>query len=84
MDRDMMRRALVDLRVAFDDGDAITEDMLRAPRKRDLGPALHRANYTEARSKLLAAHAAAMRLLASDDGGEHGDPSGNGSAGPVV
>jgi hypothetical protein len=80
MDRDDLRRALVDLRVAFDDADAVTSDALRPPRKRELGPILHRQNYGEARRKVLAAHTAAMHLLAEP---ERGDPSGSGGAGSV-
>lgn len=81
MDRDDLRRALVDLRVAFDDADAVTEDMLRAPSKRSLGPVLHASHYAEARGKVLQAHAYLMRLVSN--GGEPSDPAGSGGAGPV-
>lgn len=80
MDRDDLRRALVDLRVAFDDADTVAADMLRAPRRRELGPVLAAQNYGDARSRVLAAHAYLMRLVSI---GEPGDPSGNGGAGPV-
>lgn len=82
LDRKGLRAALVSLRVGFDDADAITEDMLRAPRQRELGPALHRANYEDAKGKVLAILG---RLLAAtaDDDGEPGDPAGNGGAGPA-
>lgn len=79
MDRETMRRVLVDLRVAVDDADAITEDMLRPARRRELGPVLHATNYREARARVLAAHAFLMRLT-GDDGGEGGDAGGNGGS----
>ncbi len=81
IDREKMRRALIDLRVCIDDADAVTEDMLRPPRRRELGPVTHRKNYGEARKAIVQAHAYAMRLV--DGGSEHGDPSGNGGAGPT-
>jgi hypothetical protein len=80
MDRDDLRRALVDLRVAFDDADAVTQDQMRPLRKREFGPVLAAHNYGDARSRVLAAHAYLMRLVSV---GEPGDPSGNGGAGPV-
>ena len=36
------------LRAAWDDADAVGRDMLRAPRKRQLGPAKHREVYRAA------------------------------------
>ena len=47
-----MRKALVALRVAVDDADGIASDMLRPPRKRELGPVLHRRNYRDARKSI--------------------------------
>ncbi len=41
-----------DLRTAFKDVDALVTHVLRAPRQRELGPALHRENYAEARRKI--------------------------------
>jgi len=78
MDRDTMRRALLDLRVAVDDADAVTRDMLKAPRERELGPVLHGANYSEARSKIAAGFAFLMVSVES----EPSDPAGSGGAGP--
>jgi hypothetical protein len=52
-------RWLDGLRVAFADADAVALDMLKPPRTRDLGPALHARNYGEARTAVLAALAAA-------------------------
>jgi len=78
MDRDDMRRALLDARVAA--ADALVTDMLRPPRRRELGPVLHHQNYGEARGKLTAAIGYLMRLASI---GENGDPSGNGGAGPT-
>lgn len=51
------------LRTAFQDADAVALDMLRPPRARDLGPALHARNYGEARAAVLAALAAARAPL---------------------
>lgn len=79
MNPDDMRRALIDLRVAVDDADAAAEDMLRAPRRRELGPVLHRKQYTEARHKITATIAYLMRLVGGDGPAE---PS-NGGAGPA-
>ena len=77
MDRDTMRRALVDLRAAVDDSDAVTRDMLKASRERELGPVLHRDNYGEARAKIVSSFAYLTNGL--DDDPDAGDPSGNGS-----
>ena len=77
MDRDTMRRALVDLRSAFDDADAVTRDMLKSPRERELGPVLHRDNYGEARAKIAAGFAYLMTCV----GTEPTDPAGSSGAG---
>jgi len=56
---------LADLRLACDDVDAVVADMLRPAADRELGPALHRAHYADARAKIthilayLAPHGAA-------------------------
>lgn len=76
MSREDMRRALADLRVALDDADAVVQDMLRPPRRRELGPVLHATNYHDAHARILTAHAY-LTMLVRDDGGEHQDPSGN-------
>lgn len=69
------RSLLADLRVAFDDLDAVGLDMLRPPRKRRLGPLEHRRLYREARGTL-------VRLLAGPENDtEHGDPAGSGGSG---
>ena len=79
-DGDAVRAWIVDLRVACDDADGVIRDALRPLGKRELGRALHRQNYGEARAKILA-------LLAYADPsppeGEPGDPVGNGDAGPT-
>lgn len=82
MSGDKMRSAILSLVEGWRDADAVTADMLRPPRERELGPALHARNYGEARGKIVAS-LAYLSSLARDDGGEHGDPSGNGGAGPV-
>jgi hypothetical protein len=75
-----VRRLLADLRVAFDDIDALVADMLRPARARDLGHALHRDGYQEARGKV-----AALLTWAEPpaDDAEPSDPAGSGGAGPV-
>ena len=49
-----VRAWVVDLRVAVDDGDAVTRDALRPLGKRELGRILHRRNYREARERVVA------------------------------
>lgn len=78
---DDMRRILIALRVDCDDADSVAADMLRAPRKRQLGPVLHRKNYSEAREKIV--KSIAYLLRATEEEPEPGDPSGNGGAGPT-
>jgi hypothetical protein len=75
--------ALTTLHNAFLDADAVTVDMLRAPRLRELGPALHEVNYNEARGSIVSSLAFALRFTA-DEEEERGDPSGSGGAGPSV
>jgi hypothetical protein len=49
-----LRAWLTDLRVALDDADAVTRDALRPLGRRELGRALHRRNYRDARERILA------------------------------
>jgi hypothetical protein len=74
IDPDKMRCALVDLRVAVDDAGAVTTDMLRRPRRRELGPALHRRNYREARDKILGQIAYLLRLTEEPPPGSQSPP----------
>jgi len=74
IDRIEMRRALVDLRVAVDDAEAITDDMLRHPRRRELGPALHRKNHREARDKIYRQIAYLLHLAGSPPPGSEPPP----------
>jgi hypothetical protein len=53
---------LAGLRLAFNDADAVALDMLRPPRVRELGPALHAKNYGEARAQILQSLAYAAKL----------------------
>jgi hypothetical protein len=78
LDRDELRRILLHLRVSCDDADTVVRDMLRPLRKRELGPALHRQSYREARDKIVTALDYLLRLVRDD--GEHGDPSGSGGS----
>jgi hypothetical protein len=71
---------LAGLRSAFADADAVALDMLRPPRSRELGPAIHARNYNAARGQVLQALDVAV---APEPDPEPGDPAGNGGAGPV-
>ena len=53
-----VRAWIVDLRVAIDDADAVTRDALRPLGRRELGRALHRHNYRDARERIVALLAA--------------------------
>ena len=72
-------RWLAGLRSAFNDLDAVALDMLRPPRFRELGPAIHARNYTAAREQVLQALDFAA---APEPAPEPGDPAGSGGAGP--
>jgi hypothetical protein len=72
MSDDDLLRLLRELREAFDDADAVAEDMLASPRRRELGPALHRRNYREAKRKLLDVLAEIARRLGGERGGGGG------------
>jgi hypothetical protein len=75
-----VRAWLVDLRVAIDDGDAVTRDMLRPLGKRELGRVLHGHNYREARERIVTLLNYAT-LPAPDGEPEPSDPAGVGGAG---
>lgn len=81
MDRALLRRVLVDLRVSCDDADEVAQDMLRPPRKRTLGPVSHRASYDEARGNIVKSIDYLVKLAADDETPR--DPSGNGGSGPA-
>lgn len=76
MDRALLRRVLVDLRVSFDDADEVAQDMLRPTRKRTLGPVSHRASYDEARGNIVKSIDYLMMIVSDDETPR--DPSGNG------
>jgi hypothetical protein len=63
MSNDELLRLLAEMRVALDDADAVAEDMLARPRRRELGPALHRRNYREARRKVIEVYTEIVRRL---------------------
>lgn len=71
---------LAGLRLSWNDADAAALDMLKPPRSRELGPALHAKNYGEARAQIVQALDYAS---APEPNGEPGAPAGNGGAGPV-
>jgi hypothetical protein len=73
-------RWLAGLRSAFNDCDAVAVDMLRPPRSRELGPAIHARNYAAARGQVLQALDFAAE---PEPGPEPGDPAGSGGAGPL-
>ncbi len=72
MDRAELRRLLMDMRVAIEDADAVSRDMLRPPRLRELGPALHSRQYREAHEKMITALAYLLRETEGDDPPEGG------------
>lgn len=62
----LLRRALIDLRVAYDDGDAITTDLLKPLRERELGHLQHTRLYTESRDKVRKTTEWLLRALGGD------------------
>ena len=68
-------------RVAFADADAVACDMLRAPRRRELGPVLAAQKYNAAREQILAA--LDFAAVPENDTGGPSDPAGSGGAGSV-
>jgi hypothetical protein len=77
VDAEDLGRALVSLHEGWQDADAVTGDMLRAPRKRELGPVLARRNYSDARDKVVTALAYLAKLVSGDNGGP-AETSGDG------
>lgn len=86
---DDLRAALVSLRVAWDDADFVIEDLLRPHRQRFWGWATHAEKHAEAKGSILQAWRFLMKAIGEevppddDSGDDHGDPSGNGGAGPT-
>jgi len=70
-------RWLAGLRLAFNDADGIALDMLKPPRARELGSALHAENYGKARAQILQALDFAD---APEPDPEPGDPAGCGGS----
>jgi hypothetical protein len=68
---------LAGLRESFDDADGAALDMLRPPRKRELGPKIHARTYRAARKQILDALDYAT---APEPDGEGGAPTSNGGA----
>lgn len=68
------------VRVTIGDAAAIAEDMLRPPRMRELGPALHRERYQDTATQLR--QLLDFATVREPDDGEPGDTTGNGGAGP--
>lgn len=60
---------LTGLRSSFNDADAAALDMLRPPRARELGPAIHAKNYGAARDQILQAIEYATAPEPSDPAG---------------
>lgn len=66
IDKALLRRVLLDLRVAADDADTVAIDMLRPLRRRRLGRVLHRSQYHEARGKVVSQIAYLLRMAEDD------------------
>jgi hypothetical protein len=64
---------LAGLRLSFNDADAVALDMLRPPRVRELGPALHAKNYSEARAQIV--QLLDYATAPEPDDGKGGDPA---------
>ena len=69
------------LRDTLGDHLAVVDDMLRPPRARELGPALHRERAGETATQLRQLVDAAP--VPKPDGGQIGDPAGKGGTGPT-
>ena len=80
-DVDAVWRFIIDLRVAVDDADGVIRDALRPLGKRELGRALHRRNYREARERIVSLLDYATPP-APDGDAEPGGPAGNGGSPP--
>ena len=74
-----MKRAdwIAALRAAWDDADAVGQDMLKKPRKRQLGLAKQREVYRPAAAMV-------EHLLDNPPDDDRGDPAGSGDAGPCA
>ena len=70
---------LAKLKVSLDDADAITQDMLRPPRERELGPALHAEKYRDAWSQVEESMAYAMGTEPKPGRGDGGPEGAGGS-----
>jgi hypothetical protein len=57
---------LAGLQASWSDADAVALDMLRPPRARELGPALHREKYNDARGQIAQALDFASGTKAAD------------------
>ncbi len=73
-------RWLGELVATWKDVDAVTQDMLRPARRRELGHCEHERRYREAAAKLAELLARAVSPI-SEEEDEHGDPAGMGGAG---
>jgi hypothetical protein len=74
-DPSAVSRWLLDLRAAIEDADSVVEDMLRPPKQRELGPALHRTQYAEAQRQILQ-----LLDFAGATEPDRGDPAGSGGS----
>ena len=80
-DRRAVAQWLGALRVTLVDHLAVVEDMLRPPRQRELGPALHRERAGETATQLRQLLDAATAHAPDDREAE--EPSGTGGTGPT-
>ena len=68
------------------DANAVTEDMLRPPQERELGPVLHATNYHDAWKQVVESMVYAMGSEPEPEGGngaagdDAGDPAGAGGS----
>ncbi len=66
LDRALLLRVLIELRVAFADADAVTSDLLRPPRERELGHVQQVRLYFEAQKKIEDCIAWLLRALGGE------------------
>ncbi len=71
------------LRVAVEDANGVALDMLRTPRRRDLGHREHARLHKEARTKIAQLLDFAGPAAPGGDDSEPHDPAGSGGAGPT-
>ena len=81
-DRAAVSQCLSKLWASMKDANAVTQDLLRPPRERELGPVLHAQNYGDAWAQVVETMAYAMGSEPEPEGGNGatGDDAGAGGS----